>query len=238
MPHIFSSFPEARHVSAQTLTPQQRPTSKELETAVDFRQQRMLKHPFLSDFHSLAEYLHAGLLEGDPTVTSFVPQPFLLRINGKYYTPDCYFIRKGKQFVVELKPDGKFPDAKKIPLEQFLPQHGMTFLVVSNESILKQQLRATNWLEIVRILYSARMLDTESAEREVLQKINNNSSCQLDSIVDPGDRERTYTHEIALLRLLHRGLIRADLDTQTLDYLTEFYLCTNDGDNDYNMSPL
>ena len=76
-----------RLVMADTLAPQQRKTSLAFKKACDFRAQQMLKHPTLSEFHSRAEHLHAGLLEGDPDVISYTPQPFLLRLHGKPYQP-------------------------------------------------------------------------------------------------------------------------------------------------------
>ncbi len=229
-----STISKAKLVSAASLTPIQRPTPKALEVASDFRQQYMLKHAPLSCFHSLAEYLYAGLLEGNPSVNAYVPQPFLLRIFGEHYTPDCYFNRNGEHFVVELKPKGEFPDAKRIPLEQFFAIHGMTFEVLSNESVLEQLIKALNWIEIVRNLYSARMIDTNQEEVKVLQQLEARGRCTLGEFVDPGDRERTYLDEIALMRLLHRGLVVADLDDQVLDYSTRFYSCTYDGESAYN----
>jgi len=226
MPRHTDSYSQSHFVTAKTLTPQQQRTPQKLETKVDFYQQHMLKHPGLSDFHSSAEWLHAGLLEGDPTVPFYVPQPYLLRLRGEYYTPDGYFIRLGEEFVVELKPRGEFPDDKRIPLEQFFAQHGKTFLVISNESVLAKWQLAMNWVEIVRILYRAHHFDTESAERDVLLRFRDAERLCLRDVVDPGDRERTYVAEIALLRLLHRGLLTADLDTTPLDYPTEFSLCT------------
>lgn len=79
-------------VNADTLEPHQQPTTRQFKIATDFYAQFMLKHPALSEFHSRAEHLFAGLLEGDPTVTSYVPQPFMLRVGKRRYKPDCYVV--------------------------------------------------------------------------------------------------------------------------------------------------
>lgn len=209
----------ARQVTADTLEPHQQPTSLGFQTKCDFYQRRMLKHPFLSDFHSYAEYLHAGLLEGDADVVSYVPQPFQLMIRRKRYRPDCYFLHnvKGRR-VRELRPRGEMREDEQVPLTHFLAQYGMHFEVISNESVFAREIEAENWLEIVRILHQARQFTTTNAEQQVLEKINAISPCTLGDVIDDGDRERTYLREIALFRLLHRGYLSADLTASLLDF--------------------
>ncbi len=100
---------QAIGVSAGSLTPCQRKTQWGFRVATDFRVAQMLKHPTPCEFHSIAEYCHALLLEGDPSVSRYVPQPFLLTIGrGRHhrrYTPDCYVVRDEKVDVVELRPN-------------------------------------------------------------------------------------------------------------------------------------
>ena len=186
----------------------------------------MLKHPRLSHFHSRAEYLHAGLLEGDPDVISYVPQPFLLRVGARRYTPDCYVVRRGAgREVLELKPGGQMDAALQDPLTAFFARKGMTFRVVSNESVFEQQQLAENWLLIVNVLHQARWVDTDTMETRVLEQVWQLDRCQLGDLVDAGDRDRTYYQEIALLRLLHRGRLTAPLDSAPLEFNTEITLC-------------
>jgi hypothetical protein len=216
----------AGQVKAETLEPHQQPTPRGFKIATDFRQQVMLKHPALSDFHSRAEHLHAGLLEGEPAVTSYVPQPFPLRIGKRRYTPDCYVVAdNARRRVVELKPEGKMDEALAGPLSHFFTQRGMDFQVVSNESVYAREVEAENWLEIVRILHMARAVTTTSQETELLERFAHQGPCTLGDLIDPGDRERTYQHEIALFRLLHRGQLRGDLTERPLDFDTGLFLC-------------
>jgi hypothetical protein len=221
-----------RQVQSDSLEPHQQPTAPNFKTACDFRQQVMRKHPYLSDFHSYAEYLHAGLLEGDPAITRYVPQPFRLRVRGKRYTPDCYVEGDGQpRRVVELKPRGEMPDDQRIPLLQYFAHHGLRFEVLSNEAVIERQTEAENWLEIVRILHLARDLTTSDAEQAVLEQLYRHGPCSLGDLIDPGDRERTYPQEIALFRLLHRGVVQGELTEQPLDYDTRLWLCASPGAN-------
>lgn len=217
----------ARLVTADTLVPCQQKTQPNFKTACDFRQQVMRKHPLLSDFHSLAEYLHAGLCEGDLAVIAYVPQPFQLRIRGKYYKPDCYVAMvNGLRRVLEIKPRGEFNDDKRIPLVHFFAQHNMVFEVISNESILERRIEAENWLTITKILNIAKTYDTIDEEDKLLQRFYQQPQCSLGDIVDSGERERTYRTEIALFRLLHHGHLQASLSQQWLDYDTVFSTCS------------
>ena len=216
----------ARQVKSDLLDPCQQQTAPNIKTACDFRTQVMLKHPFLSDFHSLAEHLHAGLLEGDPAVTSYVPHPFRLRVRGRFYTPDCYIVSDGKpRRVLELRPAGEMPEELQSPLQHFFAQYGMIFEVISNETVLARETEAKNWLEIARILYLARDLSTTDAEQTVLETLYEKGPCTLGDLIDPGDRERTYNREIALFRLMHRGHVAGELTTAALDYDTGVVLC-------------
>jgi len=215
----------ARLVKADTLEPHQQKTQANFKTATDYYQRVMIKHPYLSDFHCRPELLHACLLEGEKKVTSYVPQPFRLWIGKTRYTPDCYVVEDfGPRRVLELKPRAEFPDDKKIPLIHFFAQYSMQFEVISNESVLKRQVEAENWLEIVTILHQARDLSTADAEYNVLE-ILHRGSCTLGDIVDPGNREFTYLNEIAIFRLLHRGTVHGELTGRPLDYDTGLALC-------------
>ena len=221
-----TSFQLANQVHTSSLVPQQQSTPISFQRKCDFYQQCFIKHPGRSDFHSRAEHLHAALLEGNPKVTCFVPQPFMTRLNGSRYKPDCYVLEDSMRKVQELKPKGIFDDAKRIPLEQFFSLNGMQFEVVSNESVFEHEIEAENWIDIVRTLYIAKELDTQNEEIFVLDYCNQYSGCAFGDIVDPGDREGTFYKELALLRLLHRGLLHADLTDLPLDYDTRITLCT------------
>lgn len=230
MPQRFSNslFSQAALVQAEELIPRQQRANMRFKRSCDFYEYYTLKHPFLSEFHSKAEYYNSGLLEGNSAVSYFVPQPFQMKIRGKWYQPDCYFLAAGRHIVQELKPKGEFPDDKRIPLEQFFALHNMEFQVVNNDDILARAMEAENWIEIVHTLYASRSFDTQHIEPKVAAMVaeSGKEGCILAEIVDPGDRERTFYHELALFRLLHRGLLKADLTSAPLDYNTEFIKCT------------
>ena len=223
-------FEQARFVRPpKSMVPRQRHTPPKFQRQCDFRMVWALKHPAAkSEFHSLPEYLHAGLLEGDPSVSGFVPQPYLYRVNGQYYTPDCYVERNGKRLVLEIKPEGEFDDAMRIPLEQHFWLHNMEFQVLSNESIMARRLEAENWIEIVHTLYAARDIDTQANEISVLEQIHwhGETGLALGEFVDSGDRERTFRDEIALLRLLHQGMVYTDMTHSVFDYNSVIRPCT------------
>ena len=216
----------ARLVKGDTLEPHQQKTRPDFKTACDFRHQVMLKHPFLSDFHSRAEHLYAGLLEGNSSIISYIPQPFRLRVRGRFYTPDCYVLSNSSpRRVIELKPGGKMREDLQIPVKQYLAQFGMCFEVISNESVYERMIEAENWLEIVRILHQARDLFTTDAEQDVFEIFHQRGPCTLEDFIDSGDRDRTYSHEIALFRLMHQGHVVGELTDQPLDYNTRVSLC-------------
>lgn len=195
--HTRHTFSAARAVHAESLTPTQHTTSRSFRTAADVRLQCMVKHPHLSEFHSLAEHLHAGLLEGTPSVSCYVPQPFRLRIGKRRYTPDCYVVEGHKRRMIELKPRGEFDDALKAPLEAFFAMQGMVFEVVANESVYERSLEAQNWLAVTRVLHLNRELNTHAQELEVLEAIAPSQGRALGEIIDPGHRRESLGLELA-----------------------------------------
>lgn len=212
-------------VRAATLEPVQRPTEPAFRNQCDFWQQRLLKHPRRSEFHSRAEYLHAGLLEGDRDVISFVPQPFVLQIGRRRYTPDCFVLSRSGRRVVEIKPGGELDSALWGPLSQYFGAQGMAFEVVANETIFERRQEAENWLEIVRRLVPVQDLDTATVETSVWRGFERATLRTVGDVIDVGDREATYTREIALYRLLHRGVLAAELNRSPLGYDTEVWAC-------------
>lgn len=211
-------------VRVDSLIPCQHRARRQFRIAADVRVQRMLKHPHVSEFHSLAEYLYAGLLEGTPSVTCYIPQPFALAVGKRRYTPDFYVVDGDQRRVLELKPRGEFAEALRGPLDAFFAAQGMRFEVVSNESVFSRVVEAQNWLEIVRALYLSRDLDTLAAETQVLALVEHDRSLTIGDVVDPGNREGTLNLEIALFRLLHRGCLKAPLSDRALDLDTRVTL--------------
>ncbi len=216
------------HVLCDDLIPRQQTTQRAFRVATNFYLQWMTKHSNArSEFHSYAEYLHAGLLEGDPTVIAFVPQPFSMRVGKRRYQPDVYVAHQDRRRVLELRPNGKMDERIALPLTDFFSNNGMTFELISNESVYERQVEAENWLAIVRILYTGRNFPTtDFEEQEILNLVwQRGGGCALGDIVDTGDRETSYNSELTLFRLLHEGCLRANLDVQPLSLDTELRLC-------------
>jgi len=218
---------QAIGISAGSLTPCQRKTKWDFRIATDFRIAQMLKHPTPCEFHSIAEYYHALLLEGDPSVSRYVPQPFLLTIGKRHrrYTPDCYVVRDGKVDVVELRPRAEFDERRRQALEAFFRTHRMRFVVLENEAVLSRRCEAWNWQKIVQTLVLHQDLVTSSVERELLDDVFRRGTVQLGDYVLHSDRASSRPQEIALLRLLHQGKVSADLAHDELGYHTELTLC-------------
>lgn len=217
----------AMNASAGSLTPSQRKTEQRFRVATDFRVAQMLKHPTPCEFHSLAEYYHALLLEGDPSVSRYVPQPFLLAIGKRQrrYTPDCYVVRGGQVDVVELRPRAEFDERRRQTLEAFFRTHRMRFVVLENEAVLSRRCEAWNWQKIVQTLVLHQDLATSSIEQELWDDVLRRGTVQLGDYVRHSDRPLSRPQEIALLRLLHQGKVSADLSRGELDYHTELTAC-------------
>lgn len=209
------------HIHTRSLTPCQQTTTRDFRTAADFRIAQMLKHAPPSEFHSLAEYFHAALLEGDPTVSRFVPQPFVLNIGKEHYKPDCYVVRDHRVEVVELKPRAKFNPQKRKTLEAFFRDHHMRFSVVANESVLARRIEACNWLTIVQTLVLHRDLDTRIYEQAIHDQVFRAGGGCIGDWVLAKDRSTSRAQEIALFRLLHQGKLTADLTDHRLSFETE-----------------
>lgn len=218
---------ESLRVSGNALTPYQHPTEGGFRVATDFRVAQMLKHPTPCEFHSIAEYFHALLLEGDPLVSRYVPQPFLLHIGKRQrrYKPDCYVVRNGLVDVVELRPRAEFDDRRRQILEAFFQTQRMRFVVVANETVLARRCEALNWQKIIQTLVLHRDLATESIERELLDDVIRRDTVKFGHYVLRGDRASSRPREIALLRLLHHGKLSADLDREPFGYHTELRPC-------------
>jgi len=212
-------------VSADTLVPAETPTPHGLLRQADCYQQVGVKYPQRGTFHSYAELLHAALLEGDSTVSHYVPQPYRLRLGRRIYIPDCYVVQAGQRRVVELKPRGEFDDAMQRAVTAFLAEHRQHFEVIANESVFAREQEALNWLHIVRALVAARALDTCADEQAVLDDCRSATGITLGALCDPTDRLAAPRREIALYRLLHRGRLRASLAEHPLDFTTEVRLC-------------
>ncbi|GAB1266563.1 hypothetical protein NBRC116493_35380 [Aurantivibrio infirmus] len=215
--------------TVESWVPRQHSTPRALRTKVDFYLQRCIKFPEVAAFHSRAELLHAALLESDPAVTSFIPQPLRFHLGSKIYVPDCYFVKNNQRVLREIKAPGQLQSfrEKRLPLlESYCAFNQVKFELIVNDWVFEQEVLAENWLRIVRNLANAIDIATDNEEKTLYQKVGLNSGLSLGEIIDVGDREGSYREEIACFRLLHNGRLTADLTQHPLSYDTEFFLCT------------
>lgn len=214
----------AVRVKAESLQPIQQSTPVKLLRGADCYLQRGLKFPSCGIFHSYAELLHACLLEADPTVSAYVPQPFRFRIGKRLYTPDCYVVRAGNAYVFELKPRGEFDPALTTALTEFLAFHAMEFGVLANEAFYAREIEATNYLRILQVLVTARDIQTLEQERELHARFVIAETIPLNQITEQAECGNLSRIEIALFRLLFSGKLKADLASRPLSHKTEFFL--------------
>lgn len=212
-------------VSADSLVPQQHFASIGFLKSADVYIQQFIKYSAdLSYCHSYQEYLHAALLESDNDVERFVPQPFKLRVGNRRYTPDCFYTRKGKRYVVEIKPEGEFPDHMKIPLEEFFNRKGMQFLVVSNESILLKGNEARDWLNMVQLMVLYKDVNTDYEENAAWELLARQNSVHFSDYIQFSSTEPDQRRLLALYRMAHAGIIKINHDDR-LGPNTEVELC-------------
>ncbi|WP_189475727.1 TnsA endonuclease N-terminal domain-containing protein [Parahalioglobus pacificus] len=187
---------------------------------------RTIKHAALSEFHSAAEYLQAGLSEGDLNITAYVPQPYRLRVGNRLYTPDLYVLyRDHRSAVIEIKPEAHREAVPIEALQQFFRQYGMAFEVWTNEAIFSRAAEARNWLHIVGLLNAARWLDVDAERRQLAESTQcmDESGIPLHALVEVSRDEKQWRMLIALLRALHDGHLCADLKVQPMDWNTRIF---------------
>jgi len=214
-------------VQYETLMPVQQPTRQSLLISADTYQQVLLKYPERAVFHSYAEFIHGLWLESRRKVSCFVPQPFLLKIQNKRYTPDCYYRCNGHEYVVELKAPSNIDDVPVELLTQFFAQHDMIFLLIPNEQVLRHETLALHWLRLVQVMVVAKRygVRTDDEEDALLHEAARFERPTVGDLLSSCDRASQSAREIALYRLIHRHRLVADLTHQPLDYNTELRIC-------------
>lgn len=215
-------------VKTESLVPCQQPTRPEIVTSADCYLQRCLKFPDTGIFHSYEEYLYALLLEADPEVKSFVPQPFKLRINRTLYTPDFYVFRTDREYVLELKPRGEMDESLKTVVAEFFDFHNMQFKAVANEDVRAREIEARHWQPVVQILVCANkyQLETGPLEHNIWQKcLSFLDDPVIGDLLPLGHQDSEGLHDVALYRLIHRHRLSVDLSKQPLSYDTVLHRC-------------
>lgn len=207
------------------LQPRQQPTPLSLKRSTNYFAQRMIKCSERCRFHSLAELYYAALLEGNPLVEYFCPQPFLFYVNGERYIPDVYVVKNGRRLVIEIRSKKRFSEHKRTALDSYLSLRNIQFDVISNDSIYEQEITAQNWLTILRHMLSGQDIDTDGAETELIEALQLAPSMAFGDIVDVGHRQATERNELAVYRLFYQGIVETNLETSFLSYDSELVLC-------------
>ncbi len=99
------------------------------------------------------------------------------------------------------------------------------FEVISNESVYDQEIKAENWLKIMRFLSNKEDCITENEESEIFKNIVVKGGLRLDEIIDMRDLQSTLFNEVALYRLLHQGKITCSLSSHKLSSESVFSPC-------------
>lgn len=212
-------------VSADSLVPSQQPTPRGLMQQMDCYQQRFLKYPGLVVCHCYAEFVYYILLEMDPEVSSFVPQPFKLHIQGwrRPHIPDCYVVRKGQPQVVEVKAPGDMDAPWLKAVAAYLHWYDLPYSVICNDTVLAYEQEALNWLPVIQTLVVAEQagLETQALEYELLERAHTLAAPTVSDLLNPGLRLEQSEEGIALYRLIYHHKIDVDLKTTPLDWQTE-----------------
>ncbi|NVJ65920.1 MAG: hypothetical protein HWE16_05475 [Gammaproteobacteria bacterium] len=212
----------ALKVHPESMVAKAQPTARDLKVKVNYFQQRLLKHSGKSEFHSLHELYYAVLLESDPEVIQYTPQPYRFRIGQMRYTPDFEVHRASGVELVELKTDrelddkGQWDTPKARAMDAFCQARGWRFVVVANSWVKQRQALAQRWLPIVRVLARQQACATDPQEQSMLQRLARKPYHVFQDLVDLSDRAWSYLDEIALFRLAHRGVVSLGLSRQPL----------------------
>jgi hypothetical protein len=204
---------------------QQNKSAMTLKVAADIYFQMFKKFNQVGIFHSYSEILFAALLEADHEVSCFTPQPMQVSIKGKRYIPDFHYIKNNQSFIVELKPRGEFNEEKRKTCEEVFFNKGMKFKVIKNEDVLNQEIKALNWLQIIRVILTSTLNETRNQELKILAEVVNGSTSTFGDVIDTGNRMGTMLEEIALYRLIYKGRLKAELSKNLISLNTEIKTC-------------
>lgn len=193
-------------VSTEVWEPRQLKTSLKLLKQADVYLQQGIKFSGVGVFHSRAEWVYAGLLEGRRDVLHYVPQPFRLQIGRYRYIPDFFLETQSGRSVIELKPRGEFDPGRQRALEQACAVQGMRFKVIDNESVLDDEITASRHWRMVRALLAAKGIETDVHQAQILHELSHGPTAVEDllTVESPAFHDRLW---LALYALLLRGQV-------------------------------
>lgn len=218
-------------ISLKCWNPEQVPTLLPVRRQVDCYDQRCVKFKEVGVFHSRAQLLYFAILEGTPSVIHYVPRPFTFNINGRRYTPSFYINEHNQKYVREVCSQPCGNAEWQSAMEKYCAFNSHIFEIIPSEWVFERQQLAENWLTIVRML--ARNADhyTEPIEQHILLDWLSPDGSTFGELVSLSKPDNKHFAELAILRLVHRGLISADLQYKHLTYDTEMRLCTSPGNS-------
>ena len=216
-------------ISLKCWNPEQVPTLLPVRRQIDCHDQQCVKFKGVGVFHSRAQLLYSAIMEGTASVIHYVPRPFTFNAFGRRYTPSFFVNENNHKYVRELgsRPCGNAEWLAAV--EKYCDFNSHTFEVIPSEWVFERQQLAENWLTIVRML--ARNADhfTEPIEQLILLDYLSPDGSSFGDLVRLTKTDNKHFVELAVLRLVHRGVISTDLQHRHLSYDTEMKLCTSPG---------
>ncbi len=186
--------------------------------------QQMVKHAeCVSEFHSENELLYAGILESDPCVVRYVPQPFEIKIPGrdKPYVPDFYISYKnGSGIVAEVTTASHSKGRPKEFMQRRLKAERMEYSLVLTETIWDQETLARNWLFIVQLICSGSATDTSAQEKQIRKALQVEQRLSIFQLLDFLQSSPYHCVLTGLARMLHRNELIADFENSPIGLST------------------
>lgn len=218
-------------ISLKCWNPAQELTMLPVRRQVDCYDQQCVKFKNVGVFHSRALLLYSAILEGMPSVIHYVPRPFTFNTLGRRYTPSFYVNQNNSKYIREVCSQPWGNAEWQSAMEKYCAFNSHIFEIIPSEWVFERQQLGENWLTIVRIL--ARNADhyTEPIEQHILIDHLGPDGSAFGELVSSIKTDNKHFAELAILRLVHRGAISADLQYRQLSYDTEMKLCTSPGNS-------
>lgn len=178
------------------------------------------------EFDGPLEYAFWLLKEGDPKVVKLCPQPLKVEewINGKKlnYTFDLWTLEedvgeilwdvKDKERLVQ-DVNGRWAPAKWPLIEQWASQRNAEVRFVTQEQILtqKNELLIRNWHEMLRFVGPASPRITQAEQDKVIELVADGAA-SIGTLLRTLFRLDADKVVSAIVRLVHAGLLTADVD--------------------------
>lgn len=203
-------------------------TPRGLQTATNYYLGSFIKTgDAVSEFHSYAEYLYAGLLEGDPTTAVFNAQPpdhvvkYISQGKRKLYRPDFSVHFKAAAVnpkVVEIKSDTQYDTFCRLHCDrytEYFTDQGYEYCVIRNSSVLEQSVLALNWIRLVQYLRTLSSVCEPSGQlkRQVMKLVSTTGEPTVGEVCAYLDAVNRDLVICAALLAIHQGHLSTELAT-------------------------